>query len=60
LQSLPKLEFLTLIDTDVSDVGYEHLKKLTKLKYLNLHHTKITPAGFAMLKAAMPYCKIRH
>jgi len=58
LKGLTNMEALILQSTSVTDTGLEHLKGLTSLKELYLDNTKTTPKGRAMLRKALPICKI--
>jgi len=41
--------FLTLNDTQATDAGLAHLKRLTRLQFLDLQNTRVTDAGLAAL-----------
>jgi Leucine-rich repeat (LRR) protein len=58
LEGLPKLFYLDLNSTAITDRSIAHLTKLTALKELYLRGTKISPAGLAQLQEALPNCKI--
>jgi hypothetical protein len=49
---------LSLSDTQVTDAGLEHLKRLKNLRYLNLTGTQVTYEGIHMLKKTLPNCSI--
>ena len=49
---------VTLMDTQVTDAGLEHLKGMTNLRYLHLGDTQVTDAGVNELKKALPNCRI--
>ena len=51
---------LFLVDTQVTDVGLEHLKGLTSLRELLLFETQVTDEGVANLQRALPNCMITH
>jgi hypothetical protein len=57
-KGLANLEFLGLSGTHVTDAGLEHFKGLKNLKWLNLGGTKTTSEGRAMLRGALPNCRI--
>jgi hypothetical protein len=44
-KGLPKLRYLHLYKTKVSDAGLAHLKGLTNLQDLDLGHTKVSAGG---------------
>jgi hypothetical protein len=48
---LKHLVTLRLASTQITDVGLEHLKRLTSLRYLSLDRTRVTDAGLRHLKA---------
>jgi hypothetical protein len=58
LQTLTKLKYLDLSNTDVSDGGLEHLKALTGLRLLNLIGTRVTEEGVKGLRRTLPDCEI--
>jgi hypothetical protein len=45
---------LSLGDTQVSDAGQDHLKRLTNLKVVSVHTSKITDAGEQESRREMP------
>ncbi len=49
LESLPKLEWLILTDTEITDAGLEHLEGLAELRWLWLNETAITDSGLKHL-----------
>ena len=55
---MTSLTILYLNDTDVTDAGLEHLKKLTNLDILHLGGTNVTDAGIADLKKSLSQCRI--
>ena len=57
-RTLHNLEDLGLSRTQVTDADLEHLKGLSSLQTLNLDYTQTTAAGRAMLRKALPNCKI--
>lgn len=58
LLGVPKLEWLDLSDTQVSDRSVATLKHLRALRTLNLRNTKVTPQGVDELRRALPACRI--
>ena len=58
LGSLAYLQEIQLLDSDFTGDGLEHLKVMTSLRHVNLKNTQTTPAGRAMLRKALPDCKI--
>lgn len=58
LKGLSNLKVLCLTDTPVTNAGLVHLKELTSLYKLDLHNTQVTAEGRAMLRKALPSCKI--
>jgi len=58
LKALVNLRDLDLRCTHVTDAGLEHLTSLTNLKTLDLNHTETTPEGRAILRKALPDCRI--
>ena len=55
---LEQLKVLFLNDTQITDAGLKEMAKLQQLERLHLYRTKITDAGAAVLKKALPKCKI--
>ena len=55
---MTQLRALSLVNTNVTDVGLEHLKGLTQLRGLWLDHTHVTDKGVKKLQQALPNCKI--
>jgi len=51
------LRELYLGNTEITDVGLQHLKSLTALKCLVLYGTKRTTAGVDDLAKALPGCE---
>ena len=45
------IEVLCLEDTQVTDAGLKHLKRLPKLSWLELGNTKVTDAGLEHLRS---------
>jgi hypothetical protein len=41
---------LFLGETEISDAGLEHLRKLTNMRSLRLHQTRVSDAGIECLK----------
>jgi RNA polymerase sigma factor (sigma-70 family) len=60
LASLKALSSLTLTHTGVTDDGLKHFVDLKSLTTLDLNETKVTGEGVAMLRKALPKCKIYH
>ena len=60
MQRFPKLAALYLSETQVSDAGLSHLKKLSQLQELDLKKTKVTDAGVKDLQKDLPKTKIWH
>ena len=58
LKELTNLEWLYLIETQVTDAGLEHLKELTNLETLILLETQVTEEGVKKLQKALPNCNI--
>ena len=54
----PKLEWLDLGGTRVTDTGLKHLKGLTKLKWLDLRGTDVTDEGVNTLQQSLPNCEM--
>jgi hypothetical protein len=50
VKRLPRLQWLSLVDTDVTDVGLANLKGMTRLEKLYLGNTQVTDAGLVQLK----------
>jgi len=57
-RTLHSLEDLGLSRTQVNDADLEHLKGLFSLRTLDVDYTRTTAAGRAMLRKALPNCKI--
>ena len=56
---LPKLTYLDLGRTKITDVGLKEVAKMKQLKELDLTNTKtVTKEGVAELQEALPKCKI--
>jgi len=55
---LEKVTRLSLSRTKITDAGLVELAKLRQLKTLYLNSTKVTEAGGAVLKKALPNCRI--
>jgi hypothetical protein len=55
---LTELEELRLSGTDVSDASVPLLTGLRKLKHLEVAHTRLTDNGLAVVRAALPGCKV--
>ncbi len=58
LKGLTSLETLSLGNNEITDAGLNQLKGMTALKRLGLYNTKTTSEGRAMLRKALPNCKI--
>ena len=50
LKGLPRLEYLTLFDCDITDAALVHLNAMTRLAHLNLSLNPITDAGLVHLQ----------
>ena len=59
LRGLKNIVILNLDDLRITDEGLEHLKGITSLRDLNLTGTKTTAEGRALLRKALPLCKIQ-
>ncbi|MBI3736349.1 hypothetical protein HY256_07525 [Candidatus Sumerlaeota bacterium] len=59
IKDMISLETLWLNKSHVSNLALQYLKQLTALKELYVADTKISYVGRAMLKKALPHCKIR-
>ncbi len=58
---LPKLTYLDLGRTKITDVGLKEVAKMKQLKELDLTNAKtVTKEGVAELQEALPKCKISH
>lgn len=57
-ERLAGLEYITLSNTQVTDVGLRHLARLTSLRGLNLAHTAVTDDAVAELQRVLPSCRI--
>jgi hypothetical protein len=55
---LPKVHSITILNSNISDAGLNHLEGLTQLRILNLRGTKVTDAGVNELQDALPNLKI--
>ena len=60
LESLPKLKWLYLRKTQISDDCIGSLVKLKRLQILNLRETAISQTTIEQLRAALPECEILH
>ena len=49
----------SLMITEITDDGLEHLNRLTGLIILNLEGTQVTDDGVKMLQESLPNCKIK-
>ncbi len=58
LAGLNDLGWLNLDSTPVTDAGLVHLQNLTKLRTLEIRGTKVTANELAVLRKALPDCKI--
>ena len=58
IAGMPKLTFLHLGSTGVSDAGLVHLEGLTALQKLVVTRTAVTEAGAAALQAKIPGLEI--
>ena len=60
LRSLPRLEVLILIDVSITDEGLAYLQSIRSLKRMELTviGSLITPNGQALLRQALPNCRI--
>ena len=58
LQGMTRLKMLYLFDTQLTDDGLVHLKRLKSLENLYLLPTRVTDAGVAELQKELPNCKI--
>lgn len=50
LQQFPRLQFLTLTESDVTDAGLEHLRNLRAMQAITLEGTTVSAAGLAHLR----------
>ncbi len=58
LNRLTMLHTLALPSSKITDSSLEHLKVMTCLRHINLKNTQTTSEGRAMLRKALPDCKI--
>ena len=58
LKDWKTLETVTIIETNVTDAGLEHLAGLKHLRLLQAGRTKVTADGVKKLAAALPGCTI--
>ena len=54
---MTKLAYLSLVGTQITDAGLEHLKGMNQLRHLYLDRTKITDVGGKKLQEALPNCE---
>jgi hypothetical protein len=59
LEGMPRLHYVDLQHTQVTDAGLEHLKGLSQLQTLYLRGTQVTDAGVRRLQEALPKCEIQ-
>jgi hypothetical protein len=58
VKGLTQLEYLSLLDSQVSDAGLVHLKNLQGLQILLLNGSKVTDAGLREIRQALPRAKV--
>jgi hypothetical protein len=58
LKDLPKLAYLNLCETDLTDDQIPALSSIAGLRQLYLFGSRVTPAGVADLKARLPNTRI--
>ena len=58
LESLPKISYLFLFETEITDTGLMHLSGLQQLRSIDLRGTRVTPEGVARLQKLLPKCRL--
>ena len=58
VKTVPKLCYLDLEGTDITDEGLAHLVKVKGLRNLNVTNTDVTRAGIDRLFLALPMCLV--
>ncbi len=58
LRALPRLSYLNLRHTSVTDLGLDHLKAFTNLRTLCVHSAEVSEAKVAELQRALPRLEI--
>jgi hypothetical protein len=58
LRHFPRLQWLCLEDTRISDYGLHSLVGLVSLTRIELQGTMVTENGIAMLQKSLPACEI--
>ena len=58
LKQFPKLKVLNLAATKIDDDGLLQLHDLAQLESLDVSYTDVTEVGVALLRAALPKCKV--
>ncbi len=58
LRHFPRLQWLCLEDTSISDYGLHSLVGLVSLTRIELQGTNVTETGVAMLQQSLPACEI--
>ena len=58
LSGLKHLQSLSLADSQMTDTGLTHLAKMKSLEMLELSDSQTTDNGIAILKKALPACRI--
>jgi hypothetical protein len=58
VKKLPKLEYVNLFRTNVTNAGLEHLKGLSYLRHLTVFGGEVTEEGLDSLRQALPHCEI--
>jgi hypothetical protein len=68
LADFPRLKYLTLLFTRVSDAGLARLARLERLERLEINESAsynpdgagVTPGGIDLLRIALPHCEIAY